>query len=280
MIVLLGGSGFIGRHVEAALRELTPQDVVVLPRGEDPRPLTPKVVINCAGATRGRPGELVAANVVLVSRLLAMIEPGTRLLHVGSATEYGRVPMGPPVTEETTCLPVTPYALTKLTATELIRASEAEATVLRPFNVVGPGATMVGKLVRDLRAGGDLVVGGLELYRDFVDVRDVARAVALAALSDESLPPVLNLGGGEATAVRDLVSTLVELAGPGRRVTPGETAPEAVPWLCADATAAGQALGWRPEISLRQALQHAWEFTGEAAGQQDAPREPEEAGDE
>jgi NDP-hexose 4-ketoreductase len=257
VIVLLGASGFIGRHVEATLREQA--EVVAVPRGEDVgealRQLAPKAVVNCAGATRGEPAALVRANVVLVARLLAALKPGTRLVQLGTAAEYGRVPMGPAVAEDTPCRPVGDYAVTKLAATELVRDAGIDAVVLRPFTVVGPGAPLPTQLAGSLRGDDDLVVGGLELYRDFVDVRDVARAVARAVLSDRVLPPVVNLGSGRAAAVRELVGTLVDLACPGTRVVPGVTAPEAVPWLCADTTLAEQALDWRAEIGLRASLQ-------------------------
>lgn len=273
MILLLAANGFIGGHVRTALAE---SEVVAVSRdridlvtasheelAELLYEVAPTAVVNCAGATTGDAVALAEANVVAVARLLCAIRsaaPTARLVHVGSAAEYGAVPMGPPITEDAPCHPVSDYGLTKLAATELMRAAEG-TVVLRLFNVIGPGAppeSLPMKLALNLREEGDLIVGGMEVYRDFVDVRDAAAAVALAALAEGPLPAVLNVGSGRATAVRDLVGTLVEIAGPGTRVLAGAQGSPAVPWQCADVTAVEEALGWRPTTALRTSLTDLW----------------------
>ncbi|WP_157244296.1 NAD-dependent epimerase/dehydratase family protein [Nonomuraea typhae] len=278
MIVLFGAAGYVGRHVRAALG---PQgDVVAVPRARldlaacPPAELTglmyevaPDVIVNCAGATTGDAATLTRDNVVAVARLLAAVAvaaPRARVVQIGSSAEYGRVPMGPPTTEDAPCDPIGPYALTKLAATELVRAAARDgmnATVLRLFNVIGPGAppgSLPMKLALTLRDGGDLVVGGQDVYRDFLDVRDAATAVALAARADRPLPPVLNIGSGRATPVPDLLTTLVEVARPGARILPAAGGPPAVPWQCADITRATTALGWQPRTTLRACLEAVW----------------------
>ncbi|MFI6295678.1 NAD-dependent epimerase/dehydratase family protein [Nonomuraea sp. NPDC050790] len=274
---MFGAAGFIGRHVRAALGE---RDVVAVPRGRIDLAasghaeltglmyeVAPDVVINCAGATGGDPVTLARDNVVAVARLLATLAvaaPRAKYVQIGSSAEYGRVPMGPPITEDAACDPLGAYGLAKLAGTELVRAAAADgldASVLRVFNVIGPGAppdSLPAKLALALRDGGDLVVGGQDGYRDFVDVRDVAEAVASAAVADGPLPPVLNIGSGRATPVRELVSTLVEVARPGARVLPGAGPSPAVPWQCADITRAAGSLSWRPRTTLRESLEALW----------------------
>lgn len=278
MILLLAANGFIGKNVHSALGE---NEVVAVTRDRVDLvtsshadlvgllyEVAPAVVVNCAGVTSGDQSALARANVVAVARLLTAVReaaPSARLVHVGSAAEYGRVPMGPAITEEDPCHPVSDYGLTKLAATELVRAADGlDTVVLRLFNVIGAGAppeSLPMRFADRLRAEGDLVVGGLEVYRDFVDVRDAAQAVAAAATAEGPLPPVLNVGSGRATAVQDLIGTLVEIGSPGRRVIAGAQGPPAVPWQCADLTAVERALGWRPATSLRASLTDLWEST-------------------
>ena len=89
-----------------------------------------------------------------------------------------------------------------------------DAVVLRVFNPVGPGspaASLPGRLADELRRAlpdGTVRVGDLSAYRDFVDVRDVAQAVGLAVTAPGPLPPVLNIGSGTATPVRELAEGL------------------------------------------------------------------------
>ncbi|MFI6597150.1 NAD-dependent epimerase/dehydratase family protein [Nonomuraea sp. NPDC050536] len=278
MILLFGSGGFIGRHVREALGG--GDDVVEAPRERidlataSHHDLTgllyevaPDAVVNCAGAITGDVHTLTSANAVAVARLLYAVTtaaPKARFVHVGCAAEYGGVPMGPLIGEEAGCRPAGDYGVTKLTATELVRAAAADgldAVVLRVFSVIGAGAppeSLPMRLARGLREDGDLVVGGLEVYRDFVDVRDVARAVALAVRAQGALPPVVNVGSGRATAVRDLITTLVEIARPGTRVVPGATRAPAIPWQAADISRAAESLAWRPEIPLRATLESLW----------------------
>lgn len=276
---MFGAGGFVGGHVRAALGDQA--DVVTVPMSRIDlaatahteltgllREIAPDVVVNCAGATTGDQATLARANVVAVARLLAAVAevaPKARYVQVGSGAEYGRVPRGQEIGEDAACDPVGHYAQAKLTGTELVRAAAADgldAVVLRVFNVIGPGAppgSLPMKLALDLRGDGDLVVGGLELYRDFVDVRDAAAAVVAATLAEGPLPPVVNVGSGRATAVHDLVATLVEIARPGTRVVPGALRSPAAPWQCADITRAAESLGWRPRTTLRGSLEALWE---------------------
>ncbi|MFI6326337.1 NAD-dependent epimerase/dehydratase family protein [Nonomuraea sp. NPDC050556] len=272
LILLLGASGFVGKSVLSALGESAVTrdriDLVTAPHSDLVELLdevSPTAVVNCCGATTGDAVELTRANVIAVARLATAMRtaaPGARLVHVGSAAEYGSVPMGPAITETSACRPVSDYGLTKLVATELLGSADGlETVVLRLFNVIGPGAppdSLPMRFAARLREEGDLVVGGLEVYRDFVDVRDAAAAIAAAATAEGPLPPVLNVGSGRATAVHDLIGTLVEIASPGTRVLAGAQGSPAVPWQCADVTAVEGALGWRPERSLRTSLADLW----------------------
>ena len=114
-------------------------------------------------------------------------------------------------------------------------------------------------MIRDLRSRQLIEVGSLDVWRDFVDVRDVAEAVVAVALADAKLPPVLNVGTGRATLARDVAGQLFELSGqPAKIVEDGQDSGPGVSWQQADITLIGAQLGWSPKISLEQSLADSW----------------------
>ncbi|HEU5156683.1 MAG TPA: NAD(P)-dependent oxidoreductase [Streptosporangiaceae bacterium] len=288
-LLLFGATGFIGRHVQERatgaetvtvsrrpgagdvcldLASAAPVDVSMLL--DD---VAPDAVVNCFGATRGDAADMVAGNVVSVTNLVrglaAARRGGIRLVHLGSAAEYGAVPMGRVINEAARPNPVGPYGMTKLAGTEIIRTSWLDAVVLRVFNPVGPGlpaSTLPGRVVAELRGPGDTVrVGSLAAYRDFVDVRDVADAAFAAACVPGPLPRLLNVGSGQPTLLRELVHTLVRISGSDRQVVEsndsgagGSARSAGVRWQQAHIGSIGRALGWRPATGLETSLRDLW----------------------
>ncbi|WP_411576898.1 NAD-dependent epimerase/dehydratase family protein [Streptomyces sp. SCSIO ZS0520] len=295
-VLVLGATGFLGGHLTRLLRAergILPctagrgsgadlrADLAAVTVPELAALLTaaaPDAVVNCAGAVGGGPGEQSALNSRLPAVLCAALKqaaPGARLVHLGSAAEYGRVPHGERVREEAPAAPLGHYGATKLAGTLAVTSSGADAVVLRVTNPVGAGAPeagLPGRLAAALRRaavtgpGTAVRVGDLSAHRDFVDVRDVARAVHLALRAPGPLPGVVNIGSGEAVRVRELATALLAIAGSGVRLREeaggGSARSGQVDWSCADVTRAATALGWRPRHSLTDSLTALWEENG------------------
>jgi NDP-hexose 4-ketoreductase len=294
-LLVIGASGYLGAHVRdrarAAGMEVVTAGRRALPgsrrhqlvdlAADDPAQIAamlalvaPAAVVNCAGATAGPPDALVAANVSGPCSLVkAMLLAGltARLVHLGSAAEYGRAEPGVPVTEQTVPRPSGLYGTTKLAGTRLVDLATAaglRAVVLRVFNPVGQGAPetslpgrLAGELRRALAHGTGVRLGPLHAVRDFVDARDVADAV-LAAVTASVLPhPVLNIGSGRAVPVRVIVNGLLAASGytgTVREDEPGPARSADIPWQQADITRASQDLGWRPRYDLSASLAELW----------------------
>jgi nucleoside-diphosphate-sugar epimerase len=294
-VLLFGASGYLGRAADEALRERGARIVRVgravpsddgwvrhdLVRGgtgelvELLRTVAPRVVVNCTGLLDGTTAELVAANVTPTAALVDAIPqavPSARLVALGSAAEYGRVPHGLSVAEDAVPDPVSAYGITKLASTLLVRdaviAGRLDAVVLRIFNPIGadlPAGTVLGRAAQAmrtaLRQGDDITLGPLGAYRDFVDVADVADAIADAALAPTASEPVLNVGSGRAVAVRDVVAMLASVAGfRGRVIESGPAQPRsgAVTWIAADTTRVQRSLGWSPHQDLTSSVRAVW----------------------
>ncbi|GAA2252790.1 hypothetical protein GCM10010145_20680 [Streptomyces ruber] len=301
-VLVLGHTGYLGGHVVEHLRLLP--EIAVLRAGRSPgacygvdlattgaeelagtlATAAPDAVVNCAGAVGGDPvtlAEVNARGTAVLCEALRQAAPKARLVHLGSAAEYGPGGAGSRVTESAPTRPLSPYGATKLAGTVAVTTSGLDAVVLRVGNPVGPGAPpggLPGRVAGLLReAAGDreavLRLGDLSAYRDFVDARDVARAVVLAATASGPLPRVLNIGGGRAVRVRDLVHTLAGIAGFRGRIEEDGGAASArsggVSWQCSDIGAARQALLWRPSYTLRASLAALWSAAGAAEGDGD-----------
>ncbi|WP_433226683.1 NAD-dependent epimerase/dehydratase family protein [Microtetraspora malaysiensis] len=248
-VLVLGGTGFIGKHVCAAFAEAG-DDVLAAARRAAPGALPgvrvarldaadgaaitallrverPDLVVNAAGAVWDLDERKVLfSNVTLVQRLVAALAAHPRpisLVHLGSSTEYGPQPRGVPLREDTPARPVSQYARGKLKATEVVlRAFEESGlggSVLRLCQVIGPGQpaqSLLGRVADALTAcesrAVELTLGSLRDERDVVDVRDVASAVVSAAEMAPGPRRVVNIGRGTAVSVRYLVERLIAIA--------------------------------------------------------------------
>ncbi|MCX4747936.1 NAD(P)-dependent oxidoreductase [Kitasatospora sp. NBC_01287] len=286
-ILLLGADGFLGQHIAAALRELPDAELAtagrrpshdlrldltidqVEPLAAELGRLGPQLVVNCAGAVAGgarHQSEVNARGPAMLVEALELGLPKARLIHLGSAGEYGPAEYGSSLSERDLPRPTGIYGATKLAGTLAVAESALDAVSLRVFNPVGPGASaasLPGRLAAELAAhpGGVVTVGDLSAYRDFVDARDVASAVVAAALSTEPLPRILNVAGGRAQPVRAIAEGLVAAAGFTGRIEEtgaGSDRSASVSWHQGDISLAGRTLGWQPLIPLEQSLRDLW----------------------
>jgi nucleoside-diphosphate-sugar epimerase len=298
-VLLLGGGGFIGLHIGRRLRQQP--DLLTLvgpPRAQLDlmqasasawdcliAAARPDVIINAAGRVSGTPQDLFDGNMLVVSGLLASLnrlQLWPWLVHLGSAAEYGVTAPDRPVEEDAPCRPVSPYGVGKLAATQLIQEAlhwnTARGVVLRVFNPVGAGqsgatlpgqaASLLREAVRQSRSA--VSFGDLSSRRDYVDVRDVARAAVFATrlgqrpeefFSAASRPPtVLNVGSGQARRSRDVVTGLAQLAGFKGSITEvAPSSPRSGTVACQQADIQRLcALGWSPHYTFEDALHDLW----------------------
>jgi GDP-4-dehydro-6-deoxy-D-mannose reductase len=98
-------------------------------------------------------------------------------------------------------------------------------------------------------------VGNVELRRDFTDVRDVARAYALAAESG-GRGEVYNVASGRAHSLREMLDVMLQVSGVEAeiRVEPFLCRHGEAPLLIGDPRRLRDATGWEPTISFEQSV--------------------------
>jgi GDP-4-dehydro-6-deoxy-D-mannose reductase len=143
--------------------------------------------------------------------------------------------------------------------------------MLRPANQNGPrqhpglAASAFAKQIAEAEAGvAEPVVkhGSLDARRDFLDVRDMAVAYALATDLTETGVAVYNVGSGTAVSVGEILEILIALARvPMRAELDPERVRSGAPTSFAlDAGRFRRRTGWAPQTPLRVSLEDTLDY--------------------
>ena len=218
------------------------------------------------------PGKDIRENLLgTVGLLEAMRAVGVPKIVFASSggTVYG-LPHAQCVAETHPTEPLCSYGIVKLAAEKYLALYRElyglEYLALRVSNPYGPlqrldaSQGVIGVFLGKILHNQTLTVwGDGSVVRDFVYVKDVARAFALAAAS--SVPAaVLNVGSGAGASLKRIIELLQ--ATTGRPVDVRYLAGRVfdVPCSILDISLARRILGWRPAVDMEEGLRKTWEW--------------------
>jgi len=291
--VVTGGSGFLGRHVVAALERRGCREIVVprkaqydLTRDPDVRRLFADVaadivihlaaVVGGIGANRESPGRFFYENVMMGAMTMehARLAGVEKFVGIGTICAYPKLAPVPFLErdlwngypEETNA----PYGIAKKMLLVQGRAYREQygfnAIHLLPVNLYGPHdnfdpksshviPALIRKFVDAVETGASEVVcwGTGSATREFLYVEDCAEAIALATERYESPEPV-NIGAGFEISIRDLAELIAARTGFGGRLVFDRTKPDGQPRRSLDVTRARNAFGFSATTDFSEGL--------------------------
>jgi nucleoside-diphosphate-sugar epimerase len=288
-ILVTGGLGFIGSRVSAALLDEgervsvvddlsgayapgTGQDAasalsvhgaeVTIGRADPAQLHAVDAVIHLAGLpgvrTRRSPAAIHEANVVLTERLMSAASArGIRFVLVSSSSVYGNA-RELPTPEHAPAAPLNPYARSKVDAETVAREHGADAVIVRPFTVYGPGQRpemAFARWTRLLATRAPLPwYAAPGTARDFTYIDDAVAGI-LAALRRGRAGEAYNLSGWRSVELRAALAMLEDAL--GRRAalhSMASSGAEARVTAGCGVKAAGE-LGYAPRVDLAAGIQ-------------------------
>ncbi len=196
----------------------------------------------------------------------AVRDAGTpRVIMASSGTIYGN--------QESTVLsenmpphPLSPYAVSKLSAEWYVRTigalSGVETVCLRIFNAYGPGQRIppahppiIPNFIRQAMQNGTFVIhGDGNQTRDYVYVDDVVNALVSAGSLQKITEPIINIGSGTETSVRDLARMVISVTDASPEEVYNPRVSGGVSRMKADISLAKKILDYVPLIELEMGL--------------------------
>jgi len=188
-----------------------------------------------------------------------------RVVFAGSSSVYGDNPTLPRVESHET-RPLSPYALTKLTAEYYCKVFTAiyglETATVRYFNIFGPrqnpDSPYTGVLsifnVAYIRGTTPVIYGDGEQSRDFTYVANAVDATLRACTAPGASGGVFNVGVGERHTLNEIIGLMNKIY--GREVKPRYDAPRVgdARHSHADITLARTVLGYQPLVTFDEGM--------------------------
>jgi len=233
--------------------------------------------LKAVGESMEKSDEYFQVNLEATTELIAIAKRNNvkKFIFSSTAAVYGSPDSMDPCKEDGPKAPISPYGDSKYQAesavTAFINTPGNHGTSLRFFNVVGAAApelldnsveNLVPIVLGKLNAGDAPTIFGTDYptpdgtcIRDYVDVRDIARAHLAAADATTKLPETMNIGTGRGASVREIIKLVLDTTKKSEtKVIEVERRAGDPAFLCADVTLAKSAMGFESKYSLEESV--------------------------
>jgi UDP-glucose 4-epimerase len=253
------------KKVEEALSEYQPHGIIHT------------AALKAVGESIEKRDEYFEVNFTATSLLLecALRNSIKNFIFSSTAAVYGAPEHSNPIKESDEKRPISPYGASKLAAenkvSEFLAIHGNRGSSLRFFNVVGAASpelldnsveNLVPIVIKKLKNQEQPVIYGTDYstkdgtcVRDYVDVRDIARAHLAVADYRGILPKALNVGTGNGGSVREVIELVCDASGLNQVVPKTEIRRSGDPaFLCANPGLIKNVLGYTAEFSLESSI--------------------------
>lgn len=232
------------------------------------RKLQPSILLNAIGHFPSITGsgleDFYVRNTTNVLEAVRAEQPSCRVVLLGSAAEYGNSPEAGS-SETDAPRPLSDYGRAKCRQFAVacrFAANGLDAITARLFNLIGPGQSnrlFASALLERIRRGEPSPrVPSANHVRDWIDVRDAARA--LVTLAESPRPPaVANVCTGKGQTVEFVTGIIGRLTGAEIKTEPEATSPGML-WRSVGNPERMFNLGWRPQHNLADSLADQWQL--------------------
>lgn len=185
-----------------------------------------------------------------------------RVVFASSSSVYG-TPEYLPYDEAHPTNPVSPYGVSKLAAEHYVRLYNElyglPTVGLRYFTVYGPrmrpNMAMTNFVSRCLHGEPPIVYGDGTQTRDFTYVDDIVRVNRQLLTDDAADGAVMNIGSTDTIVIRELAEIVREAIDPSLDIEFTDPREGDAAHTHADVTRAGELLGYRPTVDIREGVE-------------------------
>lgn len=194
------------------------------------------------------------------------IEALKGFVQVGSSDEYGNSPA--PQKETMRIQPISPYSLAKAASSYFVEMlsniEKFPGVVIRLFLVYGPGQNsnrFLPQLINACLNGNEFKISEGKQIRDFCFVDDIVDAMVKAALSTKAKGHIINVASGTPLTIQEVAEKVILLAGGGKPLWGSYPYREGENMqLYGDISLAYDLLEWSPRIGFDEGLKRTIDY--------------------
>jgi len=287
MIVILGGSGFIGQHLVKKCIQKGLEVLLILREGGNLKYCNEdkvrcvytesfadalsilkdvKVVINLIGISnvaecRTSPNAAFNVNGFFLLKVLNYLKsnPKTRFIHVSTSEVYGKINYLP-IDEQHPINPDTIYGQSKYLGEQIVDLYrdifKLNVVVIRLFNVFGQGqseTSIISEIINSIKNGKNITIRDGEIARDFVYIKDVLSAIFRSIECKKDIGTI-NICSGREIKLIDLACIIRKKYNSKALIINQKKITSHARVIVGSANRARKKIGWYPSYDIDKAI--------------------------